>query len=333
VKRMAILKKIDERLIFIEDFNKRLAVFDKNLTDLEDWLGEGRKRLNGIKNPAEILSPEDRVTKTMEVQEDINKKSEFCSKQEAEKAEIFPKQGEKMTKDAKKFTDRLGGVRAELNNLDGDIKAECARFSEDIKYFAEFTTGIKAFEPWMRKVEQKITDGLVQPRSLIESCEVLGMCKTFQDECEAKLQVLEEAAASSQKMTYHQDADEQVAKFQVRWGCVHETAKEWVARMTTLVECWNKLDGNVGELSSWVSAKDSAAPNGTTELSIEKLESQLNTLKTMFAEKQKLVADLEAFGPGGKVVTSSPAKTETEPVPLVTETNDPEVKPADEVST
>ena len=37
--------------------------------------------------------------------------------------------------------DRLNGVRAELNNLDGDIKAECARFSEDIKYFAEFTTG------------------------------------------------------------------------------------------------------------------------------------------------------------------------------------------------
>ena len=133
--------------------------------------------------------------------------------------------------------------------------------------------GIKAFEPWMKKVEQKITEGLVQPRSLIESCEVLGMCKvriagfpllnnlsfplpqTFQDECEAKLAVLEEAAASAQKMTYHQDADDQVGRFQVRWGCVHETAKEWVARMTTLVECWNKLDGNVGELSSWVAAK------------------------------------------------------------------------------
>ena len=102
VKRMDILRKIDERLVFIDDFNKRLAVFDKNLTDLEDWLGEGRRRLEGIKNPAEILSPEDRVTKTMEVQEDINKKSEFCSKQEAEKTEIFPKQGEKISKDAKK---------------------------------------------------------------------------------------------------------------------------------------------------------------------------------------------------------------------------------------
>merc|ERR1719323_143066 len=70
--RMAILGKTDERLEFILDFNKRLAIFDKNVSDLEDWLGEG------IKNPTELLSPEDRVTKTMEVQEDINKKSEFC---------------------------------------------------------------------------------------------------------------------------------------------------------------------------------------------------------------------------------------------------------------
>ena len=101
--RMEILKKTDDRLIFILDFNQRLAVFDKNVTELEDWLGEGRKRLDGIRNPTELLSPEDRVTKTMEVQEDINKKSEFCSKQEAEKVEIFPKPGEKISKDAKKY--------------------------------------------------------------------------------------------------------------------------------------------------------------------------------------------------------------------------------------
>ena len=51
---------------------------------------------------------------------------------------------------------------------------------------------------------------------------------------------------------------------------------------------------------SWVATKDSAAPEGGSEISIEKLETQLNTLKTMFAEKQKLVSDLEAYGPEGK---------------------------------
>ena len=46
-----------------------------------------------------------------------------------------------MTSGVFRFVDRLNGVRSELNTLDGDIKAECARFSEDIKYFAEFSTG------------------------------------------------------------------------------------------------------------------------------------------------------------------------------------------------
>ena len=51
--------------------------------------------------------------------------------------------------------------------------------------------------------------------------------------------------------------------------------------MTTLVECWNKLEGNVGELSSWVTAKD-AMEDGGTNIPIEKLEGQLNQLKVTF---------------------------------------------------
>jgi len=321
--RMEILSKTDERLDFILDFNKRLAIWNTCVTELEDWLGEGRKRLDGIRNPVELLSPEDRVTKTMEVQEDITKKSEFCSKQEAEKDEIFPKQGEKVSSDAKKFLERIKNVRAELNKLDEEIKTECAKFSEDVKYFAEFQTGIKAFDPWMKKAEQRITDGLMQPKSLVEACEILGSSKNFQEECEAKLKILEEAAASAQKMTTHADSDEKVDGYKERWVKVHEISKEWVARMTTLVECWNKLDGNVGELSSWVEKKDSAAPEGQSEISIEKLETQLNTLKTMFAEKQKLVADLEVYGAGGAApvpdAEAAPPPAEVAPAPAAEE--------------
>merc|ERR1711884_400644 len=296
--RMDIMKKTDDRLDFILDFNKRLAVFNQCVTELEGWLEEGRKKLDMVKSPTELLTPEDRVTKSMEFAEDLHKKSEFCGKQEAEKEEIFPKQGEKVSSDAKKFIERLKTVRNELNKLDEEIKQECAKFSEDVKYFAEFQTGIKAFDPWMKKAEQRISDGLMQPKSLVEACEILGTSKNFQDECELKIKVLEDAATSAMKMTAHKDSDGKVDGYRDRWTKVHEISKEWVARMTTLVECWNKLDGNVGELSSWVTKQDSAAPVGQSEISIEKLETQLNTLKTMFAEKQKLVADLEVYGAG-----------------------------------
>merc|ERR1719166_766184 len=284
-----------------------------------------------IETRMEILKKtEDRLTKSMEFAEDLKKKSEFCAKQEAEKEEIFPKAGEKMSSDAKKFVERLKNVRSELNKLDEEIKSECAKFSEDVKYFAEFQTGIKAFDPWMKKAEQRISDGLMQPKSLVEACEILGTSKNFQDECEAKIKILEEAAASAMKMTTHNDSDGKVDGYRERWTKVHEITKEWVARMTTLVECWNKLDGNVGELSSWVNKQDSTAVEGKADLSIEKLESQLNTLKTMFAEKQKLVADLEIYGagkqgPGGSEEAALPPEGELPAPPAAEQT--PEAAP------
>ena len=96
-----------------------------------------------------------------------------------------------------------------------------------------------------------------------------------------------------------------------RWGQVYETAKEWVDKMTTLVECWNKLEGNVDELSSWVSSEGSAkdVTGSDADISIEKLEGQLNQLKVMFAEKQKLVSDLEAYLPAAE--ESKPAEAPT----------------------
>ena len=36
--RMEILKKTDDRLEFIDDFNKRLNVFDQGLIDMDNWL-------------------------------------------------------------------------------------------------------------------------------------------------------------------------------------------------------------------------------------------------------------------------------------------------------
>ena len=46
----------------------------------------------------------------MELQEDLTKKSEFTKKLEVEKEEIFPKAGEKVSSDAKKFIERLKKV-------------------------------------------------------------------------------------------------------------------------------------------------------------------------------------------------------------------------------
>ena len=84
--------------------------------------------------------------------------------------------------------------------------------------------------------------------------------------------------------------------------------------MTTLVECWNKLEGNVEELTSWVNTKDASKKDVTgsdKDISIEMLEGQLSQLKSRFTEKQKLVKDIEACGP------SNPEPNEGHEVPEI----------------
>merc|ERR1712088_574940 len=244
--RMKVLDDSTDKLAYIDDFNKRLSVFNVQVTELEGWLAEGRKRIDAIISPTADLSPEDRVTKTMEVQEDLRKKSEHTKKQETEREDIFPKGDEKVPSDAKKFNARLETVRKTMDSMDEEVK----------------------------------------------------------------MKVLEEAQGSAGKMSCHNEADDKVQSLKGRWDKVYETAKEWVEKMTTLVECWNKLEGNVDELSSWVNRPDTSAKDVTgadADISIEKLEGQLTQLKLMFAEKQKLVGDLEAYGPAAE--EAKPAET------------------------
>ena len=146
-------------------------------------------------------------------------------------------------------------MRSTLDALAEEASIECAKFSEDVKFWAEFQTGVKVteshgdhqldisfmnqvFEPWLKNAEARKQEGLKKPVSLVEACEILGDSKNLQDNAEAKLKVLEDAAASSQKMTSHNEADQKVCAFRERWTVVHECFKEWVARMVSL---WSAL--------------------------------------------------------------------------------------------
>lgn len=123
------------------------------------------------------FSPEDRVTKTMEIQEDLLKKSEYLKKQEQERESIFPQGDEKVPSDAKKFMARLEKARQNIDALYDEVKTECSKFSQDVKFWAEFQTGIKEFEPWMKAAEIRKNHGLVKPTSLVEACQILGDSK------------------------------------------------------------------------------------------------------------------------------------------------------------
>merc|ERR1712008_556196 len=170
------------------------------------------------------------------------------------------------------------------------VKTECDNFSEDVKFWAEYKTGIKEFAPWLSQAEVASTDGLSKPSALAEANALSEKVHSFDKACLDHLKVLETANAAAQKMTTHKEADSEVAAMRERYAKVKAVTDEWVKKVDTLVKEWALLDNTVTELNAWV-AKDKTS-DGENQFSLEKMESTLGELKNIFKEKEKLVETL-----------------------------------------
>ena len=91
-------------------------------------------------------------------------------------------------------------------------------------------------------------------------------------------------------MTTHKDADAEVIAMKERYAKIKAVADNWVKKVDTLVKEWALLDNTVTELNAWV-AKDKTQ-EGENQFSLEKMESTLGELKSIFKQKEKLVEQL-----------------------------------------
>ena len=135
---------------------------------------------------------------------------------------MFPKEGAKMSKDAKDFLERLKKLRGTITDLDDQINKEFEKYSGDVRYFAEYQTGLQDFYPRLVEAEERITEGLVTPKSLVESENTLTDTKSFQTSLEELIKVLENAGEIAKKMSHHDHSDITVASFRIRWESAHK---------------------------------------------------------------------------------------------------------------
>ena len=167
---------------------------------------------------------------------------------------------------------------------------ECDNFSEDVKYWAQYKTGIRCFKPWLESSEGKSKEGLAKPQTLDEANAMFAIVNDFDAGCLKHIKILTDAEAAANKMTTHKEADSEVAELKERYAKVKAVSDEWLKKVDTLVKEWKLLDNTVTELNSWV-AKDRGA-EGEQQFSLEKMESTLGELKNIFKEKEKMVENL-----------------------------------------
>jgi len=288
-EKLEVVGRFGETVAKVEEFCNRLNAFDVSLKTLNDWMMTATKELDDIKAAAGSMLPEDRVARTMDLQEDIAAKLEILKANTATELELLP-QGDKVPQDAQDYKDELTRITKFIADLDARTRKECDAFSEDVKYWAEYRTGIKEFTPWLVQSETAVTGGLSKPSDLAEVKALHEKITNFDKTCLSYLKVLEAAEGASKKMTTHAEADTEVAALKERYSKVKAVSDTWVKKVDILLKEWILLDNTVTELNSWV-AKDKSS-EGENQFSLEKMESTLGELKNIFKQKEKLVEGL-----------------------------------------
>merc|ERR1719315_1016546 len=152
--KLEVVGRFQEKVDKIDEFVVSLKNFDLTLKDIDGWMKDAENQLNEIKNNSDKMTPEDRVSYTMELQEDVAAKVEVIKSNIAAELELLP-QGEKVPQDAEDYKIELKRIQDFVADLHTRVKKECDNFSEDVKYWAEYKTGIKEFRPWLENAEVK----------------------------------------------------------------------------------------------------------------------------------------------------------------------------------
>lgn len=306
-ERLAVLNDMDEKLKRLNEFNGQLKVYDGQLKEAEQWLGEGRKRMDDLIKPEKPMEVQERVMATMELQSDVQLKcEEFKTRVENWEGQLKPTEPGENTEEAQGFQKRINTIQTTLDGLFGEVKTECEKYGEDVKYLADFTSACKKFEPWIEKSEAKKSTGMAKPTNLQEALDQLQDAKKWQSDATEMKKVLDEGNTAAQNMTLHEDCDAKYVAFSKRWVVIEATTKEWIEKLDKMAEVWKKQTETAAKVTAAISSKPA---DGAPEMKLEDLEKHLDALKQMFIEKQKMMENLD------KEVTAAPAAEPTPAAP------------------
>merc|ERR1711890_141093 len=241
--KLEVVTRFKSAVKQIEDFCAALQAFDTSLKTINDWMLKATDELNNIKESSGSMLPEDRVARTMDLQEDIAAKKEIIKKDTEIELGLLP-QGEGVPTDAQNFKDELARITKYVNELQANTIMECDKYSNDVNYWAEYRTGIKEFTPWLVGAEKACGDGLSKPSHLNEVKALNDKVSNFAKVTVNYLRVLEAANGAAQKMTTHAEADAEVAALRERYAKVKATSDEWVKKVDILRRsgsCWTTL--------------------------------------------------------------------------------------------
>jgi len=285
-KACDVRTELNDKLAWLDNFNKSIIDYDKTATELENLVKKDRSDLDALIKPAEKMKSTDRLVSAMDLADDIRAQKEICSAKQTEWDDnLAPSNSKENTDEAKKFVARLVAASDTLNKLEEEADGEAAKYGNDIVFMAEFSNAKNQFYGWIEGAEEKSVKGYVSPNNLDEAKVLVADCKDWRAMCDKVKTVIDNGHTSAGKMTLHADEDKEYEAMKVRWEAVDKSCTEWTKKLEDLSGMWTQQTDMLNKVTSTMVAGSGAGE----QVNLNDLDNQMEAIKEMFVKKQEMM--------------------------------------------
>jgi len=286
-----VMQALDDKLVWLDNFNKGIIDYDKICTELEGIVNKDRTELDALIKPGCALKSTDRLVAAMDLADDIRGQQEIATaKQDLWNDGLAP-EGKENTEEAKTIVARMNKVANTLADLIKEADGEAAKYGQDIVLLAAFTNSQKAFDSWIAEAEKKCSVGYGSPNNMEEATTMVNDCKALAEGTEKIGATLTAGKASADKMTLHEDEDKLYTAMKTRWDAVDKSAKEWTNKLAELSGMWSKQTEMLNKVTSTMVSGSGGAGE---QVNLNDLDAQMEQIKEMFVKKQEMMKKMSS---------------------------------------
>jgi len=284
VEKMTIIKKCEERLTKLVEYNDKLAATVAHARELDGWAKPTKEKIDNLATSSE-LAPDVRLKEAMAIYEEMEQKKPQLEPLHEEYKELLTEEDLEKSETAKKTLQEWEDTKNFTSDLCDQIEKECDIIKKDHQQYSDYLNVVNDFEPWILEAETHCKNPLTRPQNFEEATALLNGCKDFFALCETKKENLDNAAKARENMEKKTTAENLVEALGGRWEAVKKISEDRVKTMTNVEQTWNDLQKTTMDLA----AKMGEVPK-QAKPDLEEIDKVFTAMKWLNDHKKELLA-------------------------------------------
>jgi len=284
VEKMTIIKKCEERLTKLVEYNDKLAATVAHARELDGWAKPTKEKIDHLAQSSE-LAPDVRLKDVMAIYEEMEQRKPQLEPLNEEYRELLTEEDLEKSETAKKTLQEWEDIMNFTNDLCNQIESESEIIKKDHQAYSDYLNVVNDFEPWIVEAETHCKNPLTKPQNFEEAQSLLNGCKDFFALCETKKENLDNAAKARESMEKATTAENLVEVLGGRWEAVKKISDDRVKTMTNVEQTWNDLQKTTLDLAQKMGeVPKQAKPD------LEEIDKVFTAMKWLNDHKKELLA-------------------------------------------